>query len=131
MNRPRAATDKRSHRDCGAALVEFAMILPILVLLVFGVIEFGRAYHAKSTMAHAARQGVRAAALDSGDPVAATEQASSNLDPSQLTVAIDPDPCSAGDPVTVTVTYDHEYAIPLWGTGTWTFHESAVMRCEG
>ena len=71
----RRAGGGRPDDQCGAAAVEFALVLPILVLLVFGVIEFGRAYHARSTLAHAARQGVRVAALDTGDPVASTEQA--------------------------------------------------------
>lgn len=127
----RRAGAGRPDDQCGAAAVEFALILPILVLLVFGVIEFGRAYHARSTLAHAARQGVRVAALDTGDPVTSAEQAAANLDLTQLTVTVSPSPCVVGDPVVVTVIYDHDYAIPLFGSGTWTLEESGVMRCEG
>ena len=54
----------------GAALVEFAVILPVLILLVFGTIEFGRAYNAKVTLTHAAREGVRSLAVTQ-DPVVA------------------------------------------------------------
>lgn len=120
-----------SRRDRGAALVEFAMILPILILLIFGVIEFGRGYHTKSTLTHAARESVRVAALDSGDPVATARNAAPNLDGGAITVTVSSDPCTLGDPVTVTLEYDHTYDIPLFGTGTWSFAEEGVMRCGG
>src|SRR5580704_13840340 len=50
-------------RDRGAAAVEFALCLPILLLLVFGIIDFGRALNAQITLTQAAREGVRLAAL--------------------------------------------------------------------
>ena len=118
-------------RSRGAALVEFAMILPILVLLVFGVIEFGRGYHTRSALAHAARESVREAALGIGDPVATARNAAPNLDGPSINVDIDPDPCVDGETVTVTLTYNHQYDIPLFGTGTWTISEKGVMRCGG
>ena len=118
-------------RERGAVIVEFALLLPILVLLVFGTIEFGRGYHSRSTLAHAARQSVRVAALGTGDPVATARDAAPNLDGLLIGVTVTPDPCTPGEPVTVTLTYDHDYAIPLFGTGTWSLEESGVMRCGG
>src|SRR5215469_15927355 len=50
----------------GAAAVEFALLLPLLLLLVFGIIDFGRAINAQITITQAAREGARAHAL--GDP---------------------------------------------------------------
>src|SRR6478609_11994972 len=47
----------------GAALVEFAIILPILLTLVFGIIEFGRAYEVKVQLTGGVREGARALAL--------------------------------------------------------------------
>src|SRR6478736_3821864 len=47
----------------GAALVEFAIILPILLSLVFGIIEFGRAYEVKVQLTGAVREGARVVAL--------------------------------------------------------------------
>ena len=116
----------------GAALVEFALILPILVLLVFGIIEFGRGYHTKSALAHAARESVREAALGIGDPAATARNAAPLLDGASISVAIDPaGTCTDGEPVTVTLTYDHQFDIPLFRSGTWTITEKGVMRCGG
>jgi len=61
MRRPLRA--RRKDRDRGAAAVEFALVLPILLLLVFGIIDFGRALNAQLTITQAAREGVRLAAL--------------------------------------------------------------------
>ena len=50
-------------QDSGAAAVEFALVLPLLLLLVFGLIDFGRAYSMQISLTQAAREGVRVAAL--------------------------------------------------------------------
>jgi Flp pilus assembly protein TadG len=50
-------------RDRGAAAVEFALVVPILLTLVIGIIEFGRAYNIQTTLSNAARDGVRVMAL--------------------------------------------------------------------
>ena len=49
--------------DTGAAAVEFALILPLLLLVLFGIIDFGRALNNQITLTQAAREGVRVAAL--------------------------------------------------------------------
>jgi Flp pilus assembly protein TadG len=54
----------------GAAAVEFAILLPLLLMLVLGTIEFGRAYNAQITLTNAARDGVRVMAI-ANDPVGA------------------------------------------------------------
>lgn len=117
--------------DRGAAMVEMALVLPILVLLIFGIIEFGRGYYTRTTLTHAAREAVRVAALDSGDPVQTARDRAANLDETAITVTVSPDPCVPGDPVTVTLEYDHDYSVPLFGTGTWSFEEEGTMRCGG
>jgi len=43
--------------DQGAAAVEFAIMLPLLLLLIFGIIDFGRALNAQVTITQAAREG--------------------------------------------------------------------------
>ena len=54
----------RSKRDDrGAAMVEFAIVLPVLMLILLGIIEFGRAYNAQVSIQAAAREGARELAL--------------------------------------------------------------------
>ncbi len=47
----------------GQAVVEFALVLPVFVLLVFGAIEFGRAYYSLHLLTNAAREGARRGSL--------------------------------------------------------------------
>jgi hypothetical protein len=51
------------RRDGGAAAVETALVLPILLLIVFGIIDFGRMLNAQISLTEAAREGARAESL--------------------------------------------------------------------
>ena len=122
----------RSER--GAAAVELALVLPILILLLFGIVELGRGYNAKITLTHAAREGARALAVggDAADVVARVESAMGPLtisDPAtQITFS---SPCTPGAPADVTVTYDIDYSIPLLPDGTFNLSSTGSMRCGG
>ena len=48
--------------ECGAAAVEFALVLPVLLLLVFGMIDFGRLLFTRNNLQSAVREGARIAA---------------------------------------------------------------------
>jgi hypothetical protein len=50
-------------RDRGAAAVEFALVLPVLLLILFAIIDFGRLLNAQITLSQAAREGARLGAL--------------------------------------------------------------------
>ena len=52
-------------RRRGAALVEFAIVTPLLLLILFGIIEFGQIFKVRQTAQHAAREGCRIAVLQS------------------------------------------------------------------
>jgi len=54
----------RTGRSRGQGLVEFALVLPVLLLVLFGVIDLGRAVYAYSTITNAARTGSRVAIVD-------------------------------------------------------------------
>lgn len=69
--RPRLRRDDR-----GAALVEMAILLPVLILVVFGIIEWSAAYHDASVTADAARAGGRMASAESLNASYATNAAS-------------------------------------------------------
>jgi len=124
-------TDRSRRSERGAALVEMAIILPILLLLVFGLVEFARAYNTKAVITHASREGVRVLAItgDAGDAAAAARQAGTPLDPTLMSVSSTT--CTPGDPTTVTVSYPFEWLVPIIGSGTLTIATTAVMRCGG
>lgn len=76
--------------------MEFALLLPLLLMMVFGLIDFGRALNAQLTLTQAAREGARLAAL--GAPVSAvtarTQTAAAGLG-SSVTVTVMSCPASA------------------------------------
>lgn len=63
----------------GQGLVEFALVLPVLLLIFMGILDFGRAIFAYNSLANAAREGARVAIVDQsvvgGVPIGATEAA--------------------------------------------------------
>ena len=58
------ASEPARHRSKGQALAEFALILPVLALLLFAILDLGRAVYVYNTLANAARQGARVAAVN-------------------------------------------------------------------
>ncbi|HUP75245.1 MAG TPA: TadE/TadG family type IV pilus assembly protein [Acidimicrobiales bacterium] len=121
-------------RERGAAAVEFAIVLPLLLLLVFGIIEFGRGYEAKVQLTGSVREGARALAL--GRTAAQAQQAvidaAPGLNPPLTAANISTTPCPAGGAdgnATVTVTYDLPSLTPLVPGGSIGINVSGVMRC--
>ena len=118
----------RARSQRGAVAVEFALIFPVLVLLVFGIIEFGGGFHAWDATQNAAREGARLGAVDPS-PSEITRRVrgtTSFLNQSNLTVTIQCQrnngpfstcPSSAnwveGDIVRVAVEYHYGYITPL------------------
>jgi Flp pilus assembly protein TadG len=101
---------RRSRRDRrGAALVEFALVVPVFFLMVFGILEFGRAMMVEAALANAARAGARAAAMDGARVSDVTDAVNGSLSCAGLpdvTPTVAPNPPSnaaAGQNVTVTV----------------------------
>ena len=56
----------------GAVAVEFALLAPVLVMLLLGIMEFGRAYNAQISLSSAAREGVRVMAIGNNPTAART-----------------------------------------------------------
>jgi len=128
----------RLRDERGASAVEFAFLLPILVVLVLGIAEFGHAFQVQGTLSAAAREGVRVMALQN-DPVAArvaVRDAAATLDPgiTDAQIAISPATCPVTATGTTLVELTIDYPMPfltgffgdsvdLTGTG--------VMRCSG
>lgn len=121
----------------GQALVEMALVLPIFILLVMGIIDFGRLFNAQISITHASREGARQAAVGTSDTqvVSLVKGAATNLDPTRITVTILPGPSSRqkGASITVTVGYRLELITPVIGTmlgGARDLAASTMMRLE-
>lgn len=120
----------------GASAVEFALIFPILVILVFGIFQFAIAFNNYITITHAAREGARRAAVDLFNPDL-KDYIKDMAIPLVLTdddivigVESDEDPPLIGDPVSVEITYNFGISIPLVGSWEVPLKNKAVMRLE-
>jgi Flp pilus assembly protein TadG len=128
QNELNRATMKRARdNQRGQAMVEFVIVAPILLLLVFGIIQFGILFHNYMTLTDAVRAGARQASVSRSlsDPVGSTkarvQKAAADLRQSDLEITVDPyDPLTnthnkwvQGGDVTVTATYP--YSISLLG----------------
>ena len=122
--------DKRSRQQ-GAAMVEFAIILPILIVLVFGIIEFGRAFNADISLTHAAREGAREYAItqDTTAGINAAKGAATSLNTGDMSFTVSA--CNRGDPATMRITYPFTFSIPFVPLGSIQLSAEGVMRCGG
>jgi Flp pilus assembly protein TadG len=92
----------RRWRDRGASLVEFAFVMPFLLLLVLGIVEFGYVFAQLNEVRHGAHEGARLAAVDDADLTANTCDAMSLGGP--MAVDFTAMGSDAGDQGSVTVT---------------------------
>ncbi|GAA1051451.1 TadE/TadG family type IV pilus assembly protein [Dietzia natronolimnaea] len=125
-----------SLRDRGAAAVEFALVVPILLTLVIGIIEFGRAYNIQTTLSNAARDGVRVMSLqnDRAEARAAVKNAAFGLDIADTDIDVEPSNCAPTDSTptaTVTVTYPFELLSGYLPLNDFTLTGTGSMRCNG
>jgi Flp pilus assembly protein TadG len=127
----------RLRDERGASAVEFAFIVPLLIVLVLGIAEFGHAFQVQGTLSAAAREGVRAMALQN-DPALARDvvrEAAASLDP-QITdaqIVITPAACpqlGGGTNVQLTIDYPMPFLTGFFGAGV-DLTGTGVMRCNG
>ena len=151
--RPSRAGRRRglARREDGAAAVEFAIVATLFFMLVFGIIDFGFAFHSWNNAANAAREGARKGAVDR-DPQHVRDRvlaAASTLDQTKLTVVVECNHLNAGfvttscnstltegDLVRVSLTYIYSMMTPIGsfvpGLGTtMTLHSTSESRFEG
>lgn len=139
----------RVRDERGVVAIEFALILPLLLLVLFGIIDFARALNYLNDSNQIAAQGARLAAVNN-NPVAPsslqaylsslgdTEELRSGSDqvtqPITTCIETPTNPATGtsrkvGDPVRVTVTSKFKL-LPIVGVGTMTLRGNAVMRLE-
>jgi Flp pilus assembly protein TadG len=139
----RLGTRLRWGRESGASAVEFALVLPLLLLIVFGTVEFGLAYNRQQAFHAAAREGARLVAVGYAlDEVRASvvsvaagavraEDVAVNVvsgctgdesaGPDLVTVAVELDSSAAGR---------YQLRIPFIPVSEPTFRSEATFRCE-
>lgn len=115
------------------ALTEFALVIPILMMVVLGIVDLGRGVYSYNVLASAAREGARYGIVHGGtsnltgikNRVQAT--ATLNIDPTKIVVSC-PGGCTRGDPLTVTVQYVFVPATPLFTSLTMTGQTTMTME---
>ncbi len=129
-----------SKKENGAVAVEFALVLPILITLVLGIMEFGWAFFLNGSAAGAAREGARWMAID--DDRSSAESAAREAfivdDPSLVSIGIRVEDatgasvtdCASGTRVSVTVEYSYGSLVGYFGDG-FVAKGTGVMRCGG
>jgi Flp pilus assembly protein TadG len=121
------------------AAVEFAVVAPVFLLMVFGMIEYGRMVMVYQVLTNASREGARAAVLDGATTSSVTASVNSYMTSAMITgqtVTVSPNPPSNaeyGDPVTVTVSIPFNQVSwlpsPMYLGGK-TLSSATVMRRE-
>jgi Flp pilus assembly protein TadG len=106
----------RRRTDEGAAAVEMALLLPILLIIVFGIIDFGRAYNTQIALTQGAREGVRGLALGTTtDPTAKTTSAAYPVTGITVSWTTCPAVPTSTSVATVTATKQFSYITPISG----------------
>ena len=96
-------SSRRSSRRRGQAMVEFALVIPIFMLVLSGILDFGFALFDRMTVINAAREGARAAVMVSDTSTIGTVAPASAIAAATqagLTVTVSPPTCIQGNPTT-------------------------------
>jgi Flp pilus assembly protein TadG len=132
----------RLRSESGQALVEFALVLPVLVLAMMMVLEFGKVFNYWQDEAHLANQAARLAAVDQNPGGGTLQQyIQAQADAPELknggtdSVASPAKVCitpgsAVGDPVKATVTISYKWLPILGGVASTNISGSATMRME-
>ena len=122
--------------DRGQTMVEFALVLPILCVVLFSIIQFGVLYNNYITVTDATRVGARKAATartmanPAGLAEAATRAAADGLKQADLTVAVTATAWAPGADVTVSATYPYDVSVLGVVVASGTLKSKTVERVE-
>jgi Flp pilus assembly protein TadG len=126
--------DIRDNR--GQTMVEFALVLPILCVVLFSIIQFGLLYNNYISLTDATRVGARKAAVSrqASNPVAlaeaATRASADGLKPADLKVFITATAWAPGADVTVEATYPYDVNVLGVVVASGTLRSKTVERVE-
>lgn len=117
------------ERERGIVAVEFAFVIPLLLLLILAVVEFGYRYERGTVANNAALIAARDMSINH-DQAKATTAAHNAGVPTSVAPAFSPSTCSTGNNVTVTITVVEDSPTKAFGS-TFTVTGKAVARCDG
>lgn len=102
----------------GQGLVEFVLVAPLLLILLFGIIEFARAWNIRHVVTDAAREGARNLAVDNANltPDSVTvlignALTAAGLNPANATISLDENGGTPGQPSTVSIQYPYQLGV--------------------
>ena len=130
---------KRRNTDRGQAVVEFAVILPVLLLILFAILQFGVVFNNYIQVTAAAREGARKASVSRSLGTASAESAATTaaknaapgLNQSNITVSFPNSPSFAqGSDVSVQVTYPYSISIIGLVVASGNLSSTTTMRVE-
>jgi Flp pilus assembly protein TadG len=118
-------------RERGAAVVEAAIVLPLLLLIAVGVGDLGRAYFTLALVQEAAQEGVFYAAIHPDDPAGAQQAVIEAVSSPTLTLSDVTVTCPAVDQIAVTVSYSMSMITPImsqFAGGSLNLSDTEVAR---
>lgn len=135
---------KDSRKRHGASAVEFAVVLPIFIIFLLGILEFGRIIMVQQVVVNAAREGCRRAIVEDLTTAQVAARVNQYCNASGLPdatttcfngagAAVDPKSVLFGEPVTVisTINYsDVAFVAPQWVAGDFQLVGRSTMRRE-
>ena len=110
---------KKLRSESGASAVEFALLLPVLMMILFGIVEFGLALYRQAILTNASREGARLGIVQS-IPAITTAAINAQIDTYLTAAGIPPGTVTprnivlgtvTGTPVTVRLTLPYTYAV--------------------
>ena len=124
------------RNERGQTMVEFALVVPILCLVLFGILQFGALYNDYVTLTDATRVGARKAAVSKYDAnpegvaEAAARNSASGLNAAELDIDVDATGWERGESVTVTATYPYEIDLLGIVVASGTLESETTERVE-
>jgi Flp pilus assembly protein TadG len=112
--------------------VEFALVAPVLLALVAGIVEFSHTYNLQISVTQAAREAAREMAISNNQAAARTAAVAGapGLNPTAFSYTFNPGTCAANTNMTVSISYTGNTMTGLFGS-TITVGGVGAMRCGG
>ena len=125
----------RFRNERGQTMTEFALVLPILAVLLFGVIQFGIVFNNYVTLTDAVRAGARKGAVGrfsstpANDVQTAVKNSAGGLDQAQINITVNSS-WTPGADVSVTATYPYSISLLGWVVKSGRLSSTTTERVE-